>query len=83
MDANGHTVATPRDDSNSALDHGMLDELQSGYVQRAKNTMPRQGSTEPWKVLMHYEKDTTMLREDAIDDGLLQFAAPVPVDAIA
>lgn len=83
MDANGHTVATPRDDANSALDHGMLDALQSGYVQRAKESLPRQGSAEPWKVLMHYEKDSKMMREDAIDDGLLQFAAPVPVDAIA
>ena len=44
MDDNGHAVATPRDAEDSALDMGMLDQLQSGYVQRAKDTLPRQGS---------------------------------------
>ncbi|MCQ4120651.1 flavin-containing monooxygenase [Rhodococcus tibetensis] len=75
MDEGGHTVATPRDVENSALDVGMLDELQSGYVQRAKAVMPRQGSREPWKVLMNYEKDTKMLLDDPICDGLLRFEA--------
>jgi cation diffusion facilitator CzcD-associated flavoprotein CzcO len=76
MDVGGHTVATPRDVENSALDVGMLDQLQSGYVQRGKNVMPRQGSKDPWKVLMDYEKDSTMLLEDPIQDGLLEFGAP-------
>ena len=73
MDDNGHAVATPRDDEDSALDIGMLDQLQSGYVQRAKDTLPRQGSKNPWKVLMHYKKDSKMLLEDPVDDGLLRF----------
>ena len=30
-------------------------------------------SKHPWKVLMHYEKDSKMLLEDPVDDGLLQF----------
>ncbi len=50
---------------------GMLDQLQSGYVQRAKDTLPRQGSKNPWKVLMHYGQDSKLLLEDAVDDGLL------------
>ena len=49
----------------------MLDQLKSGYVQRAKDTMPRQGSKLPWKVLMHYEKDSKMLLDDPVDDGVL------------
>ena len=77
MDEHGHTVATPRDKENSALDIGMVDGLQSGYVQRAKDTFPRQGSKNPWRVLMHYGKDSKMLVEDPIDDGLLQFDARV------
>ena len=40
MDENGHTVATPRDVEDSAMDIGMFDQLQSGYVQRAKDTLP-------------------------------------------
>jgi cation diffusion facilitator CzcD-associated flavoprotein CzcO len=77
MDDHGHLVATPRDADDSALDVGMLDSLQSGYVQRAKDTLPRQGSRNPWKVLMHYGQDSRMLLEEPIIDGLLQFEAPV------
>ena len=73
MDDNGHAVATPRDDEDSALDMGMLDQLQSGYVQRAKGELPRQGSKLPWKVLMHYKKDSKMLLQDPVDDGMLRF----------
>jgi cation diffusion facilitator CzcD-associated flavoprotein CzcO len=75
MDDNGHTVATPRDTQNSALDVGMVDNLQSGYVQRAKDVMPRQGSKLPWQVLMHYEKDSRMLLEEPVEDGVLAFDA--------
>jgi cation diffusion facilitator CzcD-associated flavoprotein CzcO len=82
MDDNGHTVATPRDDEESAMDIGMLDQLQSGYVQRAKDTLPRQGSKQPWKVLMHYKKDSKMLLQDPVEDGLLQFDT-VAVEAVA
>jgi cation diffusion facilitator CzcD-associated flavoprotein CzcO len=83
MDQAGHQVATPRDADNSALDMGMLDQLQSGYVQRAKDTLPRQGSKNPWKVLMHYGQDSKMLLEDPVVDGLLEFEAPVRVEAVA
>jgi monooxygenase len=73
MDENGHAVATPRDRDDSRTSVGMFDQLNSGYVQRAKDTLPRQGSKAPWKVLMHYEQDSKMLLEEPIDDGLLQF----------
>jgi monooxygenase len=73
MDDNGHTVATPRDLEDSAMDIGMLDQLQSGYVQRAKDTLPRQGSRYPWKVLMHYGEDSKMLLDDPVEDALLHF----------
>jgi hypothetical protein len=51
----------------------MLDSLQSGYVQRDKDAMPRQGRKLPWRVLMHYERDRRMLLKDPVDDGLLRF----------
>jgi cation diffusion facilitator CzcD-associated flavoprotein CzcO len=82
MDDNDHTVATPRDLEDSAMDIGMLDQLQSGYVQRAKNTLPRQGFRHPWKVLMHYRKDSKMLLNDPVEDTLLQFDKAA-VDAAA
>ena len=83
MEENGHTVATPRDVDNSRMDIGMFDQLNSGYVQRAKDTLPRQGSKHPWKVLMHYEKDSKMLLEDPVEDGLLQFGGTAIDAAVA
>ncbi len=76
-------MATPRDVEDCALDDGMLDQLQSGYVQRAKDVMPRQGSKLPWKVLMHYEKDSKMLLEEPVVDDALPFELTVPAGVVA
>ncbi|MDR7086697.1 cation diffusion facilitator CzcD-associated flavoprotein CzcO [Aeromicrobium panaciterrae] len=73
MDENGLAIATPYDADDSALDDGILDSLQSGYVQRAKETLPRQGATGPWKVLMNYSRDTDLLLEDPVDDAAMRF----------
>ncbi|HTQ16326.1 NAD(P)/FAD-dependent oxidoreductase [Mycobacterium sp.] len=75
MDRNGYAVATPRDVEDCATDVGVLDELKSGYVKRAKDTMPRQGSKLPWKMLHHYENDRRILLKEPIDDGVLSFSA--------
>jgi monooxygenase len=73
MAEQGHAVATPRDLEGCSTGEGMVDSLQSGYVQRGKDVMPRQGSKDPWKVLMDYGRDRTVLLEDPVDDGVLQF----------
>ena len=74
MDTHGKTVAVPRDHEGCSTGTGMLDTLQSGYVQRAKDTMPRQGTKAPWQVLMQYKADLKTLLEDPVDDGILEFA---------
>ena len=65
------------------MDIGHARPAESGYVQRAKDTLPRQGSKHPWKVLMHYGKDSKMLLEDPVDDGLLQFGRTAVGAAVA
>jgi len=80
MDANNLASATPRDSGINITDDGILDSLQSGYVQRDKDCLPRQGLTGPWKVLMHYGKDKKMLVDQPINDGLLEFEATHGVD---
>jgi cation diffusion facilitator CzcD-associated flavoprotein CzcO len=83
MDVNGYTVATPHDGENCATDAGVMEDMQSGYIQRAKGIMPRQGSKPPWQVLMHYEKDCRVLLEDPVDDGVLSFdTAPAEVSRV-
>ena len=83
MDENGYAVATPRDLQGCATRDGMLDQWSSGYVQRAKDVMPRQGSKLPWKVLMHYEKDSRMLLEEPVVDDVLSFRAAAVTEVVA
>ena len=83
MDDNGHAVATPRDVENCAMDIGMFDQLNSGYVKRGQDALPRQGSKHPWKVLMHYKKDSKILLEDPVDDGVLRFGTTALDHAVA
>jgi monooxygenase len=73
MDQQGVDVVVPTDDEGCALDQGMLDTLQSGYVQRAKEDLPRQGSKLPWKVLMDYAHDTRALMKSEVADSHLKF----------
>lgn len=49
-------------------------DLQSGYVVRAKNKLPRQGNSGPWKVVQNYFHDIPMLRFSRLNDGILKFA---------
>ena len=45
----------------------------SGYVQRALDSLPKQGTRRPWKVYQNYLKDLLMMRFGAVDDGVLEF----------
>jgi hypothetical protein len=45
----------------------------SGYVQRAADILPKQGSRHPWKVHQNYIKDIGTLRRGPIEDGVLEF----------
>jgi hypothetical protein len=52
-------------------------------MQRADPTLPRQGSKLPWKVLMHYEKDSRMLLEEPVGDDALSFGVTTPAEVVA
>lgn len=73
MDANGYRMATPRDAEGCAEDGSVMGALNSGYVKRAIDRLPRQGSKLPWRVLNHYNRDKEMLRDEPIEDGILEF----------
>ncbi|MDP9142221.1 MAG: NAD(P)/FAD-dependent oxidoreductase [Pseudomonadota bacterium] len=74
MDQRGMQIAIPRDRANQKLTTSILDSLGSGYVQRARAELPRQGSALPWAVLHNYEIDKPMLMTDPVDDGVLEFS---------
>ena len=48
-------------------------DFTSGYVQRAQDELPKQGSQRPWKVYQNYLKDLLVMRFGALDDGVMEF----------
>lgn len=72
MAKHGQHSATPIAPDDAAVEESMLD-LQSGYVKRAQNMLPRQGAKAPWKTHQNYVRDLFAFRTGRIDDGVLQF----------
>lgn len=73
MDKHGITTATPRDLENSVVtDVSVMDSMNSGYVRRAADLLPRQGKADPWRVLNDYKADKKILLNDDIDDSILE-----------
>ena len=56
-------------------------DFSSGYVQRARDVLPKQGATKPWRLYQNYALDLLTLRFGAVDDGTMRFARAHPVAA--
>jgi hypothetical protein len=72
MRAIGATRVTPTDEEGCGTDMNFLN-LRSGYVQRASDRLPRQGSKVPWQNLDDYLRDLPALRFGNLEDGYLHF----------
>jgi cation diffusion facilitator CzcD-associated flavoprotein CzcO len=72
MDKRGYAAATPRQTDPTVTEAPWLD-FSSGYVQRAIDKLPRQGSKRPWKLYQNYALDLITLRYGAVDDGTMEF----------
>ncbi len=72
MDAHGYDRAVPVNDDPTVQPQPFMD-LTSGYVQRALDSLPKQGSKAPWRLRMNYPRDIVTLRHRPIEDGTLQF----------
>ena len=73
LDERGTSVAVARDDGAHALDQSIISQLQSGYVRRGDDALPRQGSAAPWRVTHDYFSDRRLLLDEPVDDGILEF----------
>jgi monooxygenase len=78
MRATGTTVATPHRDAN--VEEEPFLDFSSGYVQRALETLPKQGKSKPWKLYQNYALDLMTLRYGRVDDGTMTFTNPAPAD---
>lgn len=68
MDSHGYdsvwAVAAPDMPTRPLLDFG------AGYVQRALDTLPKQGAEEPWVMSMSYYADRKLFRGDVADNNV-------------
>ena len=75
MDERRLRQCTPRNRDATVRPEPALD-LTSGYVMRALEKLPKQGSKLPWRLHQNYLQDLFTLRWGRIDDGVLQFTNP-------
>ncbi len=78
MDRKGFAAATPRQTDPEVQELPWLD-FSSGYVQRAAEVLPKQGSKKPWKLYQNYALDMITLRYGAVNDGTMEFSRARPV----
>lgn len=72
MDRLGYTHCMPQNDDPTVTEVPFID-FSSGYVQRAIDQFPRQGSRAPWKLYQNYALDLATLRYGDLDDRAMKF----------
>ncbi len=72
MKKTGRKQVTPRVDASTITEIPLLD-FNSGYVLRALDTLPKQGSETPWRVHQNYVKDIFNFRHSKLEDEVLEF----------
>lgn len=85
MDRKGYRTCKPYCDP-ATLEARPLLNLNSGYVQRATASLPKQSTKKPWLVKQNYFFDLFTMRLSRMEDGVLKFeksisASPLDVRA--
>jgi len=73
MDERGYRQCTPRNRDPSVSAEPFVD-FNSGYVLRAIDRFPKQGSKAPWRLHQNYARDILLVRHGAIEDGAMEFS---------
>jgi len=81
MEQTRKRVVTPR--REAGVDEEPFLDFAAGYVLRAVDNFPKQGSRAPWKLKMNYFVDRKNLRKASIHDEVLEFSSPAPKHADA
>lgn len=72
MNKHGYKKAIPvKDPSIQEADYL---SFTSGYVQRARNVLPKQGTKAPWQVNQNYLKDILLIKYGRLNDGVMKFS---------
>jgi cation diffusion facilitator CzcD-associated flavoprotein CzcO len=73
MAAEGYDVCRPEVADPAMPTRPFLD-FAAGYIQRAVDSLPRQGDRMPWLTSLDYAGDVTLLRADSVLDRELHFS---------
>jgi monooxygenase len=76
------TKAVPVNRDGSVTPAPLL-SLTSGYVLRAAERFPKQGSRHPWQVHQNYLKDYRVLKRSDVVDGALELSRPAVEPVVA
>ncbi len=72
MTKHKYVSCIPRFDSSVFETESLLD-FDAGYIQRAGDILPKQGSKAPWKVYQNYVRDTFSLKYSPVSDTYLEY----------
>jgi len=73
MDQHGYQYCTPRNNDPTVTELPFVD-FSSGYIQRAIDKFPKQGSKAPWRLYQNYARDIVSLRFSNLEDGTMEFS---------
>jgi hypothetical protein len=73
MREHGYRRATPRPDPS--IEPEPIMDFTSGYVLRALDRLPRQGSQVPWRLYQNYVRDLWTIRHAPLRDKALELSA--------
>ena len=73
MDQKGYAYCTPRFDPDAFRSEPLLD-FDAGYIRRALEVLPKQGSSYPWKMYQNYIRDLWALKYSGLRDRFLEFS---------
>ena len=71
LEGKGVDIALPR--REPGVEEVPFLDFTSGYVQRALDILPKQGSKKPWKLYQNYALDMASLRFGSVEDGVMEF----------
>jgi len=77
MDAHGDDICRPQ--APESMETRPLLDISAGYVKRAVDQFPHQGTEGPWRTCMDYRADRKTLREGPVDDDHLRFTKSASV----
>ena len=79
LDETGQQIVTPLAPDTDDL--APIIDLQSGYVLRAVDQLPKQGPRAPWRLHQNYPRDVRLMRHGPLTDGVRFARAGVPAAA--